>query len=121
MANVGLPGTAGFVGEFLSLLGAFEANSWVALIATSGVVFSAAYALYLYRRVVFGALEKANLKDIADLTPREIAIFTPLVLLTIYYGVQPDPILNTTAASVDHLLQSHTALLDAVKFAAASR
>ena len=121
MANVGLPGTAGFVGEFLSLLGAFEANSWVALIATSGVVFSAAYALYLYRRVVFGALEKANLKDIADLTPREIAIFTPLVLLTIYYGVQPDPILNTTAASVDHLLQSHTALLDAVKLAAASR
>ena len=121
MANVGLPGTAGFVGEFLSLLGAFEANSWVALIATSGVVFSAAYALYLYRRVVFGALEKANLKDIADLTPREIAIFMPLVLLTIYYGVQPDPILNTTAASVDHLLQSHTALLDAVKFAAASR
>ena len=120
MANVGLPGTAGFVGEFLSLLGAFEANSWVALIATSGVVFSAAYALYLYRRVVFGALEKANLKDIADLTPREIAIFTPLVLLTIYYGVQPDPILNTTAASVDHLLQSHTALLDAVKLAAAS-
>jgi len=120
MANVGLPGTAGFVGEFLSLLGAFEANSWVALIATSGVVFSAAYALYLYRRVVFGALEKANLKDIADLTPREIAIFTPLVLLTIYYGVQPDPILNTTAASVDHLIQSHTALLDAVKLAAAS-
>jgi NADH-quinone oxidoreductase subunit M len=119
MANVGLPGTAGFVGEFLSLLGAFEANSWVALIATSGVIFSAAYALYLYRRVVFGALEKANLTDIADLTPREIAIFVPLVLLTIYYGVQPDPILNTTAASVDHLIQSHTALLDAVKLAAA--
>ncbi len=120
MANVGLPGTAGFVGEFLSLLGAFEANSWVALIATSGVIFSAAYALYLYRRVIFGELEKANLKDIADLTPREIAIFAPLVLLTIYYGVQPDPILNTTAASVDHLIQSHTALLDAVKLAAAS-
>ena len=120
MANVGLPGTAGFVGEFLSLLGAFEANSWVALIATSGVIFSAAYALYLYRRVIFGALEKSSLKDIADLTPREIAIFTPLVLLTIYYGVQPDPILNTTAASVDHLIQSHTALLDAVKLAAAS-
>jgi NADH-quinone oxidoreductase subunit M len=121
MANVGLPGTAGFVGEFLSLLGAFQTNSWVALIATSGVILSAAYALYLYRRVVFGVLEKSSLKDIADLSPREIAIFTPLVLLTIYYGVQPDPILNTTAASVDHLIQSHTALLDAVKFAAAAQ
>jgi NADH-quinone oxidoreductase subunit M len=121
MANVGLPGTAGFVGEFLSLLGAFQTNSWVALIATSGVILSAAYALYLYRRVVFGVLEKSSLKDIADLSPREIAIFTPLVLLTIYYGVQPDPILNTTAASVDHLIQSHTALLDAVKFAAAGQ
>ena len=121
MANVGLPGTAGFVGEFLSLLGAFQTNSWIALIATSGVILSAAYALYLYRRVVFGVLEKSSLKDIADLSPREIAIFTPLVLLTIYYGVQPDPILNTTAASVDHLIQSHTALLDAVKFAAAGQ
>jgi len=121
MANVGLPGTAGFVGEFLSLLGAFQTNSWVALIATSGVILSAAYALYLYRRVVFGVLEKSSLKDIADLSPREIAIFTPLVLLTIYYGVQPDPILNTTAASVDHLIQSHTALLEAVKFAAAAQ
>ena len=121
MANVGLPGTAGFVGEFLSLVGAFQANSWVALIATSGVIFSAAYALYLYRRVVFGALEKSSLKEIADLTPREIAIFTPLVLLTIYYGVLPDQILNTTAASVDHLIQSHTALLDAVKLAAAGQ
>jgi NADH-quinone oxidoreductase subunit M len=121
MANVGLPGTAGFVGEFLSLVGAFQANSWVALIATSGVIFSAAYALYLYRRVVFGALEKSSLKEIADLTPREIAIFTPLVLLTIYYGVLPDQILNTTAASVDQLIQSHTALLDAVKLAAAGQ
>jgi NADH-quinone oxidoreductase subunit M len=121
MANVGLPGTAGFVGEFLSLLGAFQANSWVALIATSGVIFSAAYALYLYRRVVFGALEKSSLKEIADLTPREIAIFTPLVFLTIYYGVLPDQILNTTAASVDNLIQSHTALLDAVKLAAAGQ
>ncbi len=121
MANVGLPGTAGFVGEFLSLLGAFKANSWVALIATSGVIFSAAYALYLYRRVVFGALEKSSLKDIADLTPREIAIFAPLVVLTIYYGVQPDPILNTTAASVDNLIHTHTALLDAVKLAVAGQ
>jgi NADH-quinone oxidoreductase subunit M len=119
MANVGLPGTTGFIGEFLSLAGAFKANSWVALIATSGVIFSAAYALYLYRRVVFGALEKASLKDMMDLTPREIAIFAPLVLLTVYYGVLPGQILTSTQASVDNLIQSHTALLDAVKLAAA--
>lgn len=121
MANVGLPGTTGFIGEFLSLAGAFKANSWVALIATSGVIFSAAYALYLYRRVVFGALEKASLKDIMDLTPREMLIFAPLIMLTVYYGVLPGQILSSTQASVDHLLQSHTALLDAVKFAAAGQ
>ena len=119
MANVGLPGTTGFIGEFLSLTGAFQANSWVALIATSGVVLSAAYALYLYRRVIFGALEKASLKSITDLTPREIAIFAPLVLITIYYGVQPQPILSATQASVDNLIQTHTALIDAIKLAAA--
>ncbi|MBG0803004.1 MAG: NADH-quinone oxidoreductase subunit M [Methylocystis silviterrae] len=121
MANVGLPGTTGFIGEFLSLTGTFQANSWVALIATSGVVLSAAYALYLYRRVIFGVLDKASLKNIADLTPREIAIFTPLVLLTIYYGVQPQAILNATQASVDNLIQTHTALIDAVKLAAAGQ
>jgi NADH-quinone oxidoreductase subunit M len=121
MANVGLPGTTGFIGEFLSLTGAFQANSWVALIATSGVVLSAAYALYLYRRVIFGVLDKASLKNITDLTPHEIAIFTPLVLLTIYYGVQPQAILNATQASVDNLIQTHTALIDAVKLAAAGQ
>ncbi|MFO1103898.1 MAG: NADH-quinone oxidoreductase subunit M [Methylocystis sp.] len=121
MANVGLPGTTGFIGEFLSLAGTFQANTWVALIATSGVIFSAAYALYLYRRVIFGALEKASLMTITDLTAREIAIFTPLVLLTIYYGVQPQAILSATQASVDNLLQTHTALVDAIKLAAAGQ
>ncbi len=121
MANVGLPGTTGFIGEFLSLAGTFQANSWVALIATSGVVLSAAYALYLYRRVIFGVLDKASLMNIADLTPREIAIFAPLVLITIYYGVQPQAILNATQASVDNLIQTHTALIDAVKLAAAGQ
>ncbi len=121
MANVGLPGTTGFIGEFLSLAGAFKANSWVALFATSGVIFSAAYALFLYRRVVFGALEKASLKDIGDLTGREIAIFVPLIALTLYYGVLPQQILSATQASVDNLIQSHTALLDAVKLAAAGQ
>ncbi|QGM45211.1 NADH-quinone oxidoreductase subunit M [Methylocystis heyeri] len=120
MANVGLPGTAGFIGEFLTLTGAFSANSWVALFATTGVILSAAYALYLYRRVVFGALEKASLANIADLSAREIALFAPLIVLTIYYGVQPGPVIDASAASVANLLQSHSALLDAVKLAAAS-
>jgi NADH-quinone oxidoreductase subunit M len=120
MANVGLPGTAGFIGEFLTLTGAFNANSWVALFATTGVILSAAYALYLYRRVVFGALEKASLANIPDLSAREIALFAPLIVLTIYYGVQPGPVIDASAASVSNLLQSHSALLDAVKLAAAS-
>jgi len=120
LANVGLPGTAGFIGEFLTLVGAFKANSWVALFATSGVILSAAYALYLYRRVIFGALEKASLANIADLSAREIAIFVPLVALTIYYGVRPGPILDAFAASTNNLLTSHSALLGAVKVAAAA-
>ncbi|WP_159727286.1 NADH-quinone oxidoreductase subunit M [Methylosinus sp. Ce-a6] len=118
MANVGLPGTSGFVGEFLTLAGAFVANSWVALFATSGVVLSAAYALYLYRRVVFGPLDKPALQSIADLSPRELLIFAPLIALTIYYGVRPGPILEASAASVANLLQSHTALANAAKIVA---
>ena len=121
MANVGLPGTAGFIGEFLTLVGAFKASSFVALFATTGVILSAAYALYLYRRVVFGALEKASLASIADLTPREIVIFAPLVLLTIYYGVRPGPVLDAFAASTNNLLTSHSALLGAVTLAAAGQ
>ncbi|MBY6240657.1 NADH-quinone oxidoreductase subunit M [Methylosinus sp. Sm6] len=118
LANVGLPGTSGFVGEFLTLTGAFVANSWVALFATTGVILSAAYALYLYRRVIFGVLDKPSLADISDLTPRELILFVPLIALTIYYGVKPGPILEASAASVANLLQTHTALADALKVAA---
>jgi NADH-quinone oxidoreductase subunit M len=118
LANVGLPGTSGFVGEFLTLTGAFVANSWVALFATTGVILSAAYALYLYRRVMFGPLDKPSLADIRDLTARELLLFAPLIALTIYYGVKPGPILEASAASVANLLQSHTALADALKVAA---
>jgi NADH-quinone oxidoreductase subunit M len=117
LANVGLPGTSGFVGEFLTLAGAFNANAWVALFATTGVILSAAYALYLYRRVIFGVLDKPSLATIADLTPREIAVFVPLIALTIFYGVWPGPVLDASAASVANLLQTHTALLDALKVA----
>jgi NADH-quinone oxidoreductase subunit M len=118
MANVGLPGTSGFVGEFLTLMGAFGANPWVAFFATSGVIFSACYALFLYRRIIFGVLEKPSLKNIADLTPRELALLVPLVVLTIYYGVNPGPILDACAASVQGLLRSYDAALAATKTAA---
>ena len=111
LANVGLPGTSGFVGEFLSLTGAFRVNSWVAVLATTGIILSAAYALWLYRRLIFGKLEKPSLKFIQDLTWREIAVMTPLVLLTIFFGFYPAPILDASAVSVDALIKNyHTAL-----------
>jgi NADH-quinone oxidoreductase subunit M len=106
MANVGLPGTSGFVGEFLSLLGTFKSNTWVAFIATTGVVLSAAYALWLYRRVVLGVLDKPSLKWMPDMTPRELATLAPLVILTIFFGVYPTLILDIFAASVENLLKS---------------
>jgi NADH-quinone oxidoreductase subunit M len=120
MANVGLPGTSGFVGEFLTLVGAFRANSWVAFFATAGVILSAAYALYLYRRIIFGVLEKAPLKKMNDLVPREMALLVPLGLLVVYYGVQPQPILDACAASVNELIRNWDAALAAAKSVAAA-
>ncbi|WP_043626133.1 NADH-quinone oxidoreductase subunit M [Ensifer sp. ZNC0028] len=120
MANVGLPGTSSFVGEVLTLVGAFRANTWVALFATSGVILSAAYALWLYRRVVFGALEKESLKALLDLSPREKAILYPLVILTIFFGVYPAPIFDATAASVDLLVNNYSAALQAAQNVALS-
>jgi NADH-quinone oxidoreductase subunit M len=119
MANVGLPGTSGFIGEFLTLIGIFQVNTWVALFATTGVVLSAAYALWLYRKVVFGALTKESLKGLLDLSTREKAIIYPLVALTIFFGVYPAPILDATAASVQSLVSSVSASLDAAQTAAA--
>jgi len=118
MANVGLPGTSGFVGEFLTLIGTYKANSSVALFATLGVILSAAYALYLYRRVMFGVLDKSSLMTIADLNARELVLLVPLVLLTIYYGFHPQPILDASAASVDHLIKGYEAALQSMKTAA---
>lgn len=115
MANVGLPGTAGFVGEFLTLLGAFQANSWVALFATTGVILSAGYALWLYRRVVFGALEKESLKSILDLSTREKVILYPLIVLIIFYGVYPMPVFDVTNASVEALVNNYQSAIAAVK------
>jgi len=105
LANVGLPGTGGFVGEFLTMLGAFLYNSWIAIFAATGAILSAAYALYLYRRIVFGELVKPALQTIQDLTLREVAILAPLVVITIAMGFYPKPIFDVTSASVAHLVR----------------
>jgi NADH-quinone oxidoreductase subunit M len=108
LANVGLPGTSGFIGEFLTLVGTFGVNTWVAFFAAFGLILSAAYALWLYRRVVYGALEKSSLAGIADLTGREFVILAPLVVLTVYFGIYPKPILTMSEAAVSNLIQTAT-------------
>jgi len=118
MANVALPGTSGFIGEFLTLMGAFRSNTWVTFFATTGVILSAAYALWLYRRVVYGELDKPALQTITDLNRREIITFAPLILLIIYYGVQPGPILDAFAVPTDQLMKGVQAALSTVKTAA---
>ena len=113
MANVGLPGTSGFIGEFLTLMGIFQVNTWVALVATSGVILSAAYALWLYRRVVMGDLIKESLRTIKDMSRREKAIFAPLVVMTIWMGVYPAPILDRTGPAVEALVTKYDTALAA--------
>ena len=112
LASVGLPGTAGFIGEFLVLVGAFQVNTWVAALAATGLILGAAYMLYLYRRVIFGVLTKDSLKAIFDMSPREIAVFAPLVVLVIWMGVYPSPFLDVMHASVANLLIQVQAGLD---------
>jgi NADH-quinone oxidoreductase subunit M len=107
LANVGLPGTSGFIGEFLTLIGTFKVNVLVATLATLGVILSAAYALWLYRKIIFGALEKPSLAAITDIGYREVLIFAPLVILTILFGFHPKPVLDLSAASVAQLLESY--------------
>lgn len=118
MANVGLPGTSGFVGEFMTLLGTFKVSTPTTFFATFGVILSAAYALWLYRKVVFGALTKPSLMSIKDLTARECLILFPLVALTILFGVYPKPILDMSATSVQQLVNNYNTAVTAVKAAA---
>ncbi len=108
MANVGLPGTSGFVGEFLTMIGVFQINTWVAFFAAFGVIFSAGYALWLYRRVIFGALTKDTLRSILDLSTREKVVLYPLIVLTVVFGFYPSPILDTTASAVDNLVAHYS-------------
>ncbi|WP_407189571.1 NADH-quinone oxidoreductase subunit M [Bradyrhizobium centrosematis] len=118
MANVGLPGTSGFVGEFMTLLGTFKVSIPTAFFASFGVILSAAYALWLYRKVVFGALVKPSLASMKDLTLRECVILFPMIALTILFGVWPKPVLDMSAASVQQLVNNYNTAVTAVKAAA---
>jgi len=115
LANVGLPGTTGFVGEFLVLVGVFQVNTWVALLATTGIILSAGYALWLYRRVIFGVLEKADLKSLKDVNAREVAILAPLLAAIIFFGVYPQPLLDVMHVSVENLISQHHAALEGAR------
>jgi NADH-quinone oxidoreductase subunit M len=118
MANVGLPGTSGFVGEFMTLIGTFRINVPTATLATTGVILSAAYALWLYRKIIFGGLVKPSLATIKDLTFRESLTLMPLVALTILFGFFPKPVLDMSAASVQQLVNNYNTAVTAVKAAA---
>jgi NADH-quinone oxidoreductase subunit M len=107
MASVGLPGTSGFVGEFLVLTGTFEASTWAAALASTGVILGAAYMLYLYRRVVFGKLVHADLQAMPDLSLREKLIFAPLIVGTLWLGIQPQPVLNMLGPSVQNIVDRY--------------
>jgi NADH-quinone oxidoreductase subunit M len=117
LANIGLPGTTGFIGEFLTMIGTFRINTWVASLAAIGTILSAAYALWLYRKVVLGKLDKPSLFNMRDLGWREVVIFAPLVVLTILFGVYPKPVLDFSSASVTQLIDNYQHALGPVQAA----
>jgi len=117
MANVGLPGTSGFVGEILSMVGAYQVSPWIAFGAAFGMILSAVYALFLYREVIFGETVNEKLEDIADMTKREWVILTPLAVLTILLGVYPSLITDITSASVENLIANFNAATSQVALA----
>jgi NADH-quinone oxidoreductase subunit M len=121
LANLGLPGTTGFIGEFLPLLGTFRVNNWVVTFATVGTILSSAYALWLYRKLIFGKLEKRSLALIRDLGWREIVILAPLVVLTIVLGLYPKPVLDVSAASVTQLIDNFHHAVGGLQSAALAR
>ncbi len=120
MANVGLPGTSGFVGEFLTIIGVFKVNTWIAFFATTGVILSAAYALWLYRRVVMGDLIKEGLKTISDMNLREKLIFTPLIIMTILLGFYPSLALDIIGPTVNALIENYEMAILEQKFSISS-
>ena len=112
LASMGLPGTSGFVGEFLVIVGSLQVNFWLALLGATGMILGAAYMLYLYRRIIFGRLTKEDLRAILDLSPREIAVFAPLILLTLWMGIYPSAFTGFWDASVASMVQRHTASIE---------
>jgi NADH-quinone oxidoreductase subunit M len=121
LANIGLPGTSGFIGEFLTLIGTFRINNWVATLAALGTILSAAYALWLYRKVIFGALTKPTLMLIKDLSWREMVILAPLIILTIVFGIYPNAVLDVSATSVAQLIDNFQHAVGSVQAASLVR
>ncbi|MGA1801393.1 NADH-quinone oxidoreductase subunit M [Rhizobium sp. HT1-10] len=111
MANVGLPGTSGFVGELLTTIGVFRISTWTAFFAATGVILSAAYMLWLYRRMIFGAVTNPKIKDLLDISIREKFIVYPMILVTLFFGIYPQPVFDVSAASVDLLIHNYNAAL----------
>jgi len=107
LAALGLPGTSGFVGEFLILVGTFQINIFVAVLASLGVILAAAYMLWLYKRVIFGKMASSEIKEMADLNKTEIYIFASLVFLTLFFGIYPEPLFNTIDISVSNLIDNY--------------
>ena len=107
LAALGLPGTSGFVGEFLVLVGTFQVNIFVAVLASLGVVLAAAYMLWLYKRVIFGKMASSEIKEMADLNKTEIYVFASLVFLTLFFGIYPEPLFNTIDISVNNLIDNY--------------
>ena len=107
MASMGLPGTSGFIGEFMVLVGAFKVNFWVSFLGSTGMILGAAYALWLYRRIIFGSITRDDLRSILDLSPREVAIFVPLIVLTVWMGVYPSSFTQFFDASVGAMVDGH--------------
>ena len=111
MATMGLPGTSGFVGELLVIIGSLQVNFWLALLGGMGMILGAAYMLYLYRRIIFGRITRDDLRNILDLSPREWAVFVPLIVLTLWMGIYPSSFTNFFDASVGAMVQQHAAAM----------
>ena len=107
LGTLGLPGTSGFVGEFLVLVGTFKVNILVAILGSLGVILAAAYILWLYKRVVFGKLENVNLKKIKDINFSEGSILAILAIMVLFFGMYPDPLFKTVSVSVDNLINNY--------------
>jgi NADH-quinone oxidoreductase subunit M len=107
LGALGLPGTSGFVGEFLILVGVFQKSIIIAILASLGVILSAVYMLWLYKRIIFGKIINNEIKSIKDLTKVELCILTSLAFLTLFFGFYPEPLINTVDVSINNLIENY--------------